>query len=493
MKKIVCLSAFILLFAAIGTQNVTGQSTIIEQSIELRQDRGHIRYAVFSPDGQTILTMSDEANTGSLPRIWDAHSGRMLRTLEVPRDSRISSIAFTADGSQIIGRRDAEISRFRNYQVNESFQVWDTHSGRGLQTLNTRSLLALFGRSSGTNLSFVVSQDGNRIAMVSRDATDRLRNELVRIWDVESGRELRILKGFTDWVDFATFSPDGGKIATRDSNITRIWDVNSGQELHNLGGVRFVAFSPDGKKMITEHDRVLQIWDTDSGQVLQDLQWEGQGGLVHGVAFSPDGKRMFARSGEGFNQRSHVWDMESGREVLRGGVTRFVFSPDGKKIALGGGTNALIVRADSGAKLQELTGHFRDISSVAFSSDGKKIVTASNDTSARIWDAESGQELQRLLHTGAVHSATFSPDGKKVLTVGDVGGGNLTRIARIWTLDSDATVATHDPTVEVMGQLTLQPSPVPAVAPTPTPQPNTGNRRPLDDRPVLREILRRVL
>ena len=51
------------------------------------------------------------------------------------------------------------------------------------------------------------------------------------------------------------FSPDGKLLATRDDNIVRLWDANTGKQLQELKGddeaVLSVEFSPDGKLLAT--------------------------------------------------------------------------------------------------------------------------------------------------------------------------------------------------------------------------------------------------
>ncbi|RKZ76097.1 MAG: hypothetical protein DRR19_28880, partial [Candidatus Parabeggiatoa sp. nov. 1] len=53
-----------------------------------------------------------------------------------------------------------------------------------------------------------------------------------RLWDVSSGKPLETLRGHTNWVRSASFSPDGKMLATASSdNTARLWQVFSTQEL----------------------------------------------------------------------------------------------------------------------------------------------------------------------------------------------------------------------------------------------------------------------
>jgi WD40 repeat protein len=63
--------------------------------------------------------------------------------------------------------------------------------------------------------------------------------------------ELIVQSGHSDTVVDLAFSPDSKILASGGSdNIVKLWDLSSGKELRSLNGVRdgsFVAFSSDGR------------------------------------------------------------------------------------------------------------------------------------------------------------------------------------------------------------------------------------------------------
>ena len=64
-----------------------------------------------------------------------------------------------------------------------------------------------------------------------------MNDHSARIWDAESGKELRRLVGHTQVIGSAAFSPDGKKVVTASWDQTaRIWDAESGRELQRFGG-----------------------------------------------------------------------------------------------------------------------------------------------------------------------------------------------------------------------------------------------------------------
>lgn len=125
---------------------------------------------------------------------------------------------------------------------------------------------------------------------------------------------------------------------------------------------------------------------------------------VWSAAFSPDGTRIVTGS---WDRKAHVWDSESGAELIRmdhpGLVFYAAFSPDGERVITASGSGddrARIWDARSGALLAELKGHHGPLRHASFRPDGTRVVTASQDMTARVSDARwlatlHGEQLAR--------------------------------------------------------------------------------------------------
>ena len=92
-------------------------------------------------------------------------------------------------------------------------------------------------------------------------------DKTARIWDVERGAQIAVLKGHDNVVYSAAFSPDGRRVVTASKDKTaRIWDVERGAQIAVLKGhdnvVFSAAFSPDGRRMVTaSFDKTARIWN----------------------------------------------------------------------------------------------------------------------------------------------------------------------------------------------------------------------------------------
>ncbi len=156
--------------------------------------------------------------------------------------------------------------------------------------------------------------DGKYVLSSGGDADTTLR-----LYETDTGKQVRQYPGHTGWVWKVVFSPDGKKIASAGCNdfSFRIWDTESGKPLllganAHKGNVVGIAFSPDGKHLLTSgRDGTVKLWDVDTGKLLRT--YTGATYNVEAVAFSKDGKRFLA----GESKCVHLFDTESGKIIYR--------------------------------------------------------------------------------------------------------------------------------------------------------------------------------
>ena len=112
------------------------------------------------------------------------------------------------------------------------------------------------------------------------------------------------------------FTPDGGRaVSAGVDESLRLWDLETGRELAALlghqGPVFSVAVSPDGRLAASGGvDRVLRIWDLERREEAKLLL--GHDEPVWSLTFSPDSGRLISA---GSDEVVRVWDLETGLEV----------------------------------------------------------------------------------------------------------------------------------------------------------------------------------
>jgi WD40 repeat protein len=267
------------------------------------------------------------------------------------------------------------------------------------------------------------SPDGRRL--VTGDSV------LVKVWDAETGAELRALAGHTGEVWAVAVSPDGARIASGGADGTvRVWDTATGEALLALAGhagpIETLAFSPDGARLATgADDQTLKVWDTATGALAHDVS--DFASPIYGVAYSPDGRYLAADV--------RVWEAESMALVLELelGTGNLAFSPDSQRLAAVTGSAVTIWDVRTGRDLMTLAGHTDWANSVSFSPDGKRLASASMDGTVRIWDLGPGGEALAL-EAGGLRVA-FSPDGARLATDGIDG------TARVWDVETGGPLA----------------------------------------------------
>jgi WD40 repeat protein len=176
----------------------------------------------------------------------------------------------------------------------------------------------------------IVSSDGKIIASVADDMDCRL-------WDAESGKLLRELRGhkeqtpnhFPSMLYACAFSADGKYLATGDKvGHVVVWETATGKELamletpvmytwdpvqrrHSIGGIRSLAFSPDGKLLAVggmgkvgnidhlEGKARVEVFDWQQGERTHEFPGDKFNGLVEQLTFHPQGDWLLGAGGAG--------------------------------------------------------------------------------------------------------------------------------------------------------------------------------------------------
>jgi len=258
---------------------------------------GSVSAVSLSQDGRFIYSLDEGVVK------WDREGEKVVWTQELEQQASYHVVATRDDRHVLAGCADGTVA------------VLDAATGQ---------VLRRFKKHKEQILSVAVSPDGKRA--VSSSGTDQKEmKHSIRVWEVDTAKELFELKGHTDETWSIAFSEDGTRIATAsDDGTVRLWDAATGQELHvfrgHKGAASAIAFSPNGKRLVSGgQDLTVRIWDVEKKELLQSL--DGHDVWITEVAYTPDGTRILSVGGNWEQELSdglRVWDAASGKPLYEG-------------------------------------------------------------------------------------------------------------------------------------------------------------------------------
>jgi WD40 repeat protein len=434
-----------------NTVSVWNSIAVGTPSFSLRGHVAPIRDIEFSADNTRILTASDDGTA----RVWDGSDGALLATLQ--HGAQVIAARFVGDGSRVVtAGRDgnarlwtvpihrAYVDTPDDYQNSPDVRAFSPTApriaivhGNAIRIIDTttgKPLATLTGHDAAI-AAFAWSPDGTRIVSASGQRVGPLSSgdKTARIWDASTGKELARVDGLAGEVARVVWDARGARVIARSRDSFDVWNVEA--RTHESFNGTFVATDASGESIAAVGDD-LHVVAASGGK----LALGPRPGRDDAVVFSPDGRRIAI----GGMDSVRIVDVATARTIAtldaRGWLRTPTFSPDGTLLATTDGrTGGRIWDATTGVLRASFDGHTDHVTSIAFSPDGLLVATTSFDRSVRVWDAANGSALAVFgNHEHWVTGATFSPDGSQLAT--DVA--RAPRV-RIWDLRRE----TRSPTV----------------------------------------------
>src|SRR5439155_1521081 len=315
---------------------------------------------VVSPDGRVLATAGGTVATKI--ELWDLTTG--LELSQDPAGSLALPLAFSPDGRRLVTQR-------RVAGIHGSVTVWEAATGKKIKTVD----------HSGEVQTAALSHDGRMLALQAADRT-------IVVKDVDTSR---VLQQFslaqsqdTGRTTGFRFSPDSRLLATADSeNLVRLWDLHTGREMKAYRGTA-VDFGDDGS---------VNVWQFMTGRKLLSVKPpQGKDEDVRDrtvVSLSSDGSLLAV----GLRNRVNLHDVSTGKELWQ--LT--LENPGGllKKIDQYANPSSWLAKATeyiegSMRRGQENMRREYWVRALALSPDGKYLATAT-DRGIYLWDSKRGE------------------------------------------------------------------------------------------------------
>ena len=270
-------------------------------------------------------------------------------------------------------------------------------------------LVVQLGHASGT-VAITISADGQYVVTGGSD-------NLARLWETRTGKEIRKFAGHTDTVSAVAISADGNYVATCGlDNTVRLWETSTGREVRKLKHSSYLySISGDGKYAVLGSDaKKAWLWDTAADKVMEAFAVESA--EIKSAAISVDGQYVVTGSND---KTVRLWERKSGKEIEKfkghtGPVSAVAFSANGKYLVTASkDKTARLWEFNTGKQVQVFFVQTEYLGTVAVSDDGEYVITHSGDSSVHIWVTRTGKELPQFNDMPCmVTSASISADGK---------------------------------------------------------------------------------
>jgi len=383
---------------------------------------GPVKSISFSPDGLTLISTSTEFRITKLQRKvrsreglsfgelkwWDTRTGELKQKVTMPRDDSYSIRATQSpDGKQLaLAELFWERSGFFYSPMLGSLGLPGMESARlplpylpptsffkvdmKLVDAQTGELRFKLDVDRAETSSF--SPDGNLLAIAN--------GKEVKLWNPQTGKEVRKLKGLSGNANAVAFSPNGQNLAVASTKYAReytenaikiigisevrIFDLKTGKvilRLRDVGAVNSLAFGPDGRVLVAGgvlpknkgEAAGMKLFDLQTGRVNDLTTGADYKEAVDSIVLSQNGGLLAFRSGPGTvklldTQKgtvTHTWDADSVGDAAERSTSRYLLS-------------------------------VKRVLAVAFSTDGLTVSGESDQGEIKLWDHRTGEVKRRL-------------------------------------------------------------------------------------------------
>jgi WD40 repeat protein len=335
--------------------------------------------------------VQDLINDYSLPdnklgEYFHLHEIDQLQSISLTKNSLMLSLGvISKDPSQLCGQLIGRMAHVTMPEVKRLImQARESIDFSWLEPLNcnlvspgTGIIYTLKGHAKYIT-SFSISEEGNRALSSSEYGT-------LKVWDLQSGLELKSINGHINYISTSIISADGRKALSASSLVIKVWDLDSGAEIFSLYGhhypVTHLFINWNGQKAISvSEEGCLKFWNLQTGAEIRSIY----------------SKRKIIRIKIDANGENAILNFRDSKTMI---------------------SSIHIVNLKTGYELCELVTQKEEIVSFEISRKGHFALLAYKDGSVQYMDLTRERENKQILAGGEcyVYSISLAPDDRNAL------------------------------------------------------------------------------
>ena len=421
--------------------------------------------AYFSPDGEYVVITTGEGNDENKAarsyQLWKCQTGRPLSAI-FPCAREVFEVSFSADSRRFAfcsadgtdlwdvtrskpvkklkaartARFSSDGARLVTVDVEPgAARVWDGQTGIAIGK-------PISGDDQGSITLAAFSPDGQRI--VTALTTD-FETGALRVWDATTGTPLSAWVDQDSGIANVIFSPDGHWFVSNCRATAQVFASLDGKPISTAlsqptgAQILDASFSPDGGRIATAGaDGSVCVWHAEGGHLAGEM-WEQR--ALERVGFSDDCRTLITTSDSGRERRA--WSILRGIaqpqplptasateseappnqpvEPKRGGTLK---TSDGRlTFALDIAGSVRIRNAANGNAETDLQNLPEWVVSAEFSPDGTRILVSGKNEDREtvgLWDVASGKLISESITPDPdFKNGGFSPDSSRLVVFGE--------------------------------------------------------------------------